>query len=293
MSKAKAVKSPAVKTIGVVGLGLIGASFAKAYKEAGWKVLAFDKDPSVTLMGKLGGFVDDELKDCDSKACNLSKCDLVLICVYPQATIDYVSKNAGAFRKGGLVMDSGGIKRVVCEACFKIAAKNDFVFVGAHPMAGTKYSGLKHSRASMFKGAPLVIVPPVFDDMKLIDRIKEAMEPAQFGSFCLSHADKHDQMIAFTSQLAHVVSNAYVKSPTASLHHGFSAGSYKDLTRVAWLNSTMWAELFMENKDNLVGEIDNIMSELAKYKEAMLADDKDSLEALLAQGSARKAELDG
>ena len=277
-----------VKTVGVVGLGLIGASFARAYKEAGWKVLGFDKDSSVTLMGKLGGFVDDELKPE-----LLEKCDLVLICVYPQATIDYVKTNADKFKKGGLVMDSGGIKRVVCDACFKIAAKNDFVFVGAHPMAGTKYSGLKHSKSTMFKGAPLVIVPPVFDDMKLIDRVKEAMEPAGFGSFCLSHADKHDEMIAFTSQMAHVVSNAYVKSPTAEGHQGFSAGSYKDLTRVAWLNSQMWAELFMENKDNLVKEIDSMIAELGKYKAAMQAGDQEKLQELLEEGSVRKAELDG
>ena len=277
-----------VKTVGVVGLGLIGASFARAYKEAGYKVLAYDADSSVTLMGKLGGFVDDELKPE-----LLAKCDLVLICIYPQGTIDYVRENAGKFKKDGLVMDTGGIKRVVCDACFKIAAKNDFVFVGAHPMAGTKYSGLKHSKSTMFKGAPLVIVPPVFDDMKLIDRVKAAVEPAGFGSFCLSHADKHDEMIAFTSQMAHVVSNAYVKSPTASEHHGFSAGSYKDLTRVAWLNAGMWAELFMENKDNLIREIDSLIGELGKYKAAMEAGDQEKLQQLLQEGSDRKAELDG
>ena len=277
-----------VKTVGIVGLGLIGASFARAYKEAGWKVLAYDADSSVTLMGKLGGFVDDELKPE-----LLAKCDLVLICIYPQGTIDYVHENAGKFKKGGLVMDTGGIKRLVCDACFKIAAKNDFVFVGAHPMAGTKYSGLKHSKSTMFKGAPLVIVPPVFDDMKLIDRVKAAVEPAGFGSFCLSHADKHDEMIAFTSQMAHVVSNAYVKSPTASEHHGFSAGSYKDLTRVAWLNAGMWAELFMENKDNLIREIDSLIGELGKYKAAMEKGDQEKLQQLLQEGSDRKAELDG
>ncbi len=277
-----------VKTVGVVGLGLIGASFARAYKEAGCKVLGFDQDSSVTLMGKLGGFVDDELKPE-----KLASCDLVLICIYPQGTIDYVKKNAGMFKKGGLVMDTGGIKRVVCDACFKVAAKNDFVFVGAHPMAGTKYSGLKHSKASMFKGAPLVIVPPVFDDMKLIDRVKAAVEPAGFGSFCLSHADKHDEMIAFTSQMAHVVSNAYVKSPTADGHQGFSAGSYKDLTRVAWLNAGMWAELFMENKDNLIREIDSMICELGKYKAAMEKGDQEKLQQLLQEGSDRKAELDG
>ena len=275
-------------TVGIVGLGLIGASFAKAYKEAGWTVLIHDIDNSAVLMGKIAGFVDDTLTSE-----KLKDCDLVLICVYPQATIDYVKENAKNFRKGGLVMDSGGIKRVVCDECFKIAKKNGFVFVGAHPMAGNKYSGLKHSRASLFKGAPLVIVPETFDDMKILDRVKEAMAPAEFGSFCLSHADKHDEMIAFTSQLAHVVSNAYVKSPTATEHHGFSAGSYKDLTRVAWLNATMWSELFMENKDNLVKEIDSLITELSKYKDAMISNNKDELKQLLEDGSQRKAELDG
>ncbi len=275
-------------TVGIVGLGLIGASFAKAYKESGWTVLIHDIDNSAVLMGKIAGFVDDALTSE-----KLKDCDLVLICVYPQATIDYVKENAQNFRKGGLVMDSGGIKRVVCDECFKIAKKNGFVFVGAHPMAGNKYSGLKHSRASLFKGAPLVIVPETFDDMKILDRVKEAMAPAEFGSFCLSHADKHDEMIAFTSQLAHVVSNAYVKSPTAAEHHGFSAGSYKDLTRVAWLNATMWSELFMENKDNLVKEIDSLITELSKYKDAMISNNKDELKQLLEDGSQRKAELDG
>ena len=183
-----------------------------------------------------------------------------------------------------------GLRRALEAAGFEVF---DFVFVGAHPMAGTKYSGLKHSKSTMFKGAPLVIVPPVFDDMKLIDRVKAAVEPAGFGSFCLSHADKHDEMIAFTSQMAHVVSNAYVKSPTASEHHGFSAGSYKDLTRVAWLNAGMWAELFMENKDNLIREIDSMIGELGKYKAAMEKGDQEKLQALLQEGSDRKAELDG
>ena len=277
-----------IKTVGVVGLGLIGASFAKAFKEAGHKVLAYDKDSSAILMGKIAGFVDGELTSE-----NLKNCGIVLICIYPQGTIDYVKANAANFAKNALVMDTGGIKRVVCKECFKIAAKSDFIFVGTHPMAGNKYSGLKHSRASLFKGAPLVIVPPTFDDMKLIDRVKEAMAPAEFGSFMLSHADKHDKMIAFTSQMAHVVSNAYVKSPTADEHHGFSAGSYKDLTRVAWLNAPMWAELFMENKDNLVNEIDSLIKELKKYKDAMQKDDQEGLQKLLQEGSDRKAELDG
>ncbi|MBO7453352.1 MAG: prephenate dehydrogenase [Clostridiales bacterium] len=274
--------------VGIVGLGLIGASFAKAYKESSHEVYVFDIDSSAVIMGKLAGFVDGELnKD------NLKDMDLVVICLYPEAAVKYLKDNGKYFRKDGLVVDACGNKRVVCESAFKIAKKNGFIFVGTHPMAGNKYSGLKHSRATLFNGAPIVLVPPVFDDMQLIDRVKEALEPCKFGSFCLSHADKHDEMIAFTSQMAHLVSNAYVKSPTATEHHGFSAGSYKDMTRVAWLNPTMWSELFMENKDNLIKEIEHLTDELNKYKKAMEEDDLETLKTLLEEGRDRKEELDG
>lgn len=273
---------------GIVGLGLIGASFAKAYKEAGHKVLAFDIDESALIMGKLAGFVDDKLGKED-----LKDCDIVIICLYPEATVKYIEDNADDFNKNGIVMDACGNKKIVCDSAFKIAKEHGFTFVGAHPMAGNKYSGLKHSRATLFNGAPMVLVPAVFDDMNFIDRIKDLLEPCQFGSFCLSHAEKHDEMIAFTSQLAHLVSNAYVKSPTATEHKGFSAGSYKDMTRVAWLNPTMWSELFLENKENLIRETETLINELQKYKEAMENDDRETLKKLLEEGRDRKEELDG
>ena len=274
--------------VGIVGLGLIGASFAKAYKEAGHEVLVYDIDPSAVIMGKLAGFVDGEMKKED-----LKDRDLVIVCLYPEAAAKYIEDNGSSFNKNGLVMDACGNKRIVCDRAFKVAEKYGFTFVGAHPMAGNKYSGLKHSRATMFNGAPVVLVPPVFDDMNLIDKVKEYLAPCGFGTYCLSHADKHDEMIAFTSQMAHLVSNAYVKSPTAKDHHGFSAGSYKDMTRVAWLNPSMWSELFMENKDNLIKEIDCLTNELNKYREAMEKNDLEALTKLLEEGRDRKEELDG
>ena len=274
--------------VGIVGLGLIGASFAKAYKEGGHEVLVKDIDNSAVIMGKLAGFVDGEL---DEEA--LKTVDLVIICLYPEAAVNYIVETGANFNKKGLVMDACGNKRIICDTAFKVAKEHGFTFVGAHPMAGNKYSGLKHSRATLFNGAPIVLVPEVFDDMNLIDRVKEYLDPCQFGTFCLAHADKHDEMIAFTSQMAHLVSNAYVKSPTAAQHHGFSAGSYKDMTRVAWLNPQMWAELFLENKDNLIKEIDCLTEELNKYMEAMVKDDCEELTKLLADGRDRKEELDG
>ncbi len=274
--------------VGIVGLGLIGGSLAKAYKAAGHQVLAHNRSRSTLDFAMLSGAVDEEL----TKE-NISDCDLVLVAVYPQAAIDYLKEMGPYIGKKPIVIDCCGTKRVVCEACFPIAEEYSFTYLGGHPMAGTQYSGFKYAKADLYQGAPMVIVPPRFDDIELLGRVKELLAPAGFGSFSVTTADKHDAMIAFTSQMAHVVSNAYIKSPTAGVHKGFSAGSYKDMTRVAWLNPQMWAELFLENKDCLLYELDLFISSLQQYKEAMETDDLDRLVRLLDEGRKRKEEVDG
>ena len=160
-------------------------------------------------------------------------------------------------------------------------------------MAGTQFSGFKYSRADLFQGAPMVLVPDRFDDIELLDRAKKALTPCHFGHFSVTTAADHDRMIAFTSQMPHIVSNAFIKSPTALDHKGFSAGSYKDLTRVAWLNAQMWAELFLENRDYLKFELDTLIRELQKYQAAIEDGDEARLVALLEEGKRRKEEVDG
>lgn len=276
-------------TVGVVGLGLIGASFAKAYKADGEaKVYGWNRTNSITQMAMMQGVIDEELTDD-----NLGECDLVILSLYPEASINWMEAHKDHFNKNGMIIDACGTKRLVCEKCFKIAEENGLLFIGCHPMAGTKFSGMAYARADMFAGAPMVVVPPVFDDMFLLDRVKNFLEPCGFGSFHLAHADEHDRVIAFTSQMAHLVSNAYIKSPSSRNHQGFSAGSYKDMTRVAWLNPTMWTQLFLENKDNLIFEIDNLTAELAKYKKALEEDNFDELRDLLDEGRKIKEEVDG
>lgn len=160
-------------------------------------------------------------------------------------------------------------------------------------MAGSQFSGFKYSRAGLFTGAPMVLVPPVFDDIQLLDRVKGLLAPCHFGFFSVTTADEHDKMIAFTSQMPHILSNAFIKSPTALKHKGFSAGSYKDLTRVAWLNPQMWAELFLENRENVLFELDQYISSLSAYREAIEKEDMDTLVTLLDEGKRRKEEVDG
>lgn len=275
-------------TVGIVGLGLIGGSFAKAYREAGATVLAWNRSRSVLDFAVMSGTVDAELTEE-----NIASCDLVLIALYPEATIDWFRRMAPHIGPHPVVLDCGGTKRTICAACFPIAEEYGVTFLGGHPMAGTQYSGFKNAKANMYHGAPMVIVPPDFDDVLLFDRVKQLLKPAGFSRFSFTTAEAHDEMIAFTSQMAHVVSNAYIKSPTADQHKGFSAGSYKDMTRVAWLSPEMWAELFLENKDNLLHELDVFMAHLSEYRDAMAHDDLPTLTRLLDEGRRRKEEVDG
>ena len=311
------------RTVGVVGLGLIGGSVAKAYKAAGYRVLGADQDTKILGFARLAGVIDDVLEpgrgeepggkdvrgnDCgdergeveDGRAAdrggekdgNLADCGLVFLAVYPGAAIRYVKDNAGRFRKGSLVMDCCGVKKAVCDACFPIAEENGFVFVGGHPMAGTERSGIKVSRADLFQGASMVVVPPVFDDIRLLARVKEALKPMGFARFRITRADHHDQMIAYTSQLSHIASNAFVKSPSALEEEGYSGGSFRDLTRVAYLNEKMWAELFMYNREPLLKELDILIGSLNEYRRAIAEDDTAELEKLLRDGRERKEELE-
>ena len=276
-------------TVGIVGLGLIGGSMARAYKASGdWRVLALDKDETTLSFSMLAGVVDAPL----TKE-NLHECDLVLVALYPFASCEYITENAPYFSKDTFVIDLCGTKKLVCDTGFEMAEKYGFTFVGGHPMAGTHNSGFKYSRANMFCGAPMVIVPPRFDDIGLLDRIKQLLAPCGFGKFSVTTAEQHDKTIAFTSQLAHVVSNAYVKSPTAEGHKGFSAGSYKDLTRVAKLNEHMWAELFLENRENMLFELDSIINSLKEYRDAIEDENFERLRDLLRDGRILKEKVDG
>ena len=277
-------------TVGVVGLGLIGASICKAYKENCKEAVVYgaDLDQSIVRIAEISGVIDGELTE-ERIGC----CDLVLVAIYPKAAIEWICRNGERFSKNAIVMDCCGTKKQVCEACFAKAREQGFLFVGGHPMAGSHNSGFKYARANLFSGAPMVIVPPVFDDIQLLSRVKALLAPLGFGKISVTDAEGHDRVIAFTSQMAHVVSNAYVKSPTAEQHKGFSAGSYKDLTRVAKLNATMWSELFLENKDLLLKELTNFKEHIDEYCKALEQGDGQELKRLLQEGSDLKERIDG
>ena len=276
-----------MEQVGVVGLGLMGASLCKALKAANYPVLGMDIDESTQKYAELTGTVDGMLTQD-----NIGKCDFLFIALYPGAAVEYLTAQAKAVRQDAIVVDLCGVKRAVCAPCFRMAAENGFTYIGGHPMTGRQFSGIKYAKEDLYRGSTMILVPRENEDLFVLSRLRDLLHAVGFAHVTLTTAEKHDEMIAFTSQLAHVVSNAYIKSPTANQHKSFSAGSYRDLTRVAKLNETMWTELFLDNADYLGQELDRLIAALAAYRDALAAGDADGLQNLLREGRERKEEID-
>ncbi len=273
--------------IGIVGLGLIGGSLAKAYKRAGCEVLGYNRNKTTLGFAEMSGAVDGELTPE-----NMKECDVIFVCLMIGPSVDWIRENAGNFGEGQLVIDCCGIKRRICEAGFAEAEKHGFTFIGGHPMAGRQYAGFKNSTEDLFDGASMILVTEKRDDIDLLTRLKDLFRTAGFGKLSFMTAEQHDDMIAFTSQMTHIAANAFVKAE-ARYPGGFpEGGSFRDFTRVAFLNETMWTDLFMENKDNLLSILRDYISELEKYEDAIENDDEDELKDLLKAGSESKVTAD-
>lgn len=275
--------------IGIVGLGLIGGSFARALYRGPGEIYAWNRNRDVLEMASIDA-IDGELTDEI-----VGTCELIILTTYPAHSLVWFKEHAHLVSPEAITIDACGTKRKLCREAQEIAASHNLTFVGAHPMAGTQYSGFAHAKATLFEGAPLVLCPPELEDLKKLDllhRIRDLLAPCGFASATVTTPEEHDRIIAYTSQLAHVVSSAYVKSPTALEQKGFSAGSWRDLTRVASLNAPMWSELFLENADYLVAEVDEVIAHLQEYRDVLAAGDRAKLEALLDAGTAQKQKAD-
>ncbi len=268
----------------IAGLGLIGGSLAKAISTRtnhtvfGWnrRKEVCEDALSCKAIAKIAS-IDD-----------LSYSDVVITGLYPKATIDFVKENLSYFKKGALLIDTCGIKGEVCTEIKKLTAKSDITFIGGHPMAGIERSGFEHSFAELFDGASMILCPDECTDSAALDTAKALFCEIGFGRITISTPSHHDRVIAFTSQLAHLVSSAYVRGEYATEHSGFSAGSYKDMTRVARLNADMWTELFFENKTNLSAVCGELIDNLTKFKTALDENDRDRVHKMLSDGNERK-----
>lgn len=271
-------------TIGIIGLGLIGGSMAKALKAyTTHQVLAWNRTEAVTDKALTQGVIDGKLNRE-----TLPLCDVVIASLYPDDTIRYIIDHKDCFKKGAIVTDCCGVKQKVCDSLLPTARESGFAFIGAHPMAGIEFSGFDHSKAELFRGASMILTPAPDEAEANVELLRELSLMIGFGTVKLTTPEEHDRVIAYTSQLAHLLSSAYVQSDTALLHKGFSAGSFRDLTRVARLNVGMWTELFFENQTPLLIETDKLIAKLTEFRNALSSDDKEKMAKLLQDGCDRK-----
>lgn len=274
--------------IGVAGLGLIGGSLAKAFKRAGFWVAGFDIDKQTVICAQKEGSADIASTQPDV----LFDCDCIFVALYPDGIIDFVKKNADYFKKGAVVVDCCGIKGYICESLYNSDLGGGFTFVGGHPMAGTEYRGFTASFAELFKGASFILTPRPGESEKVIGKLTALIKAAGFGRVVVTTPKHHDRMIAFTSQLPHILACAYVMSPSCPDHSGFSAGSYRDVSRVAHITPELWTQLFIDNKDELCSEIDIMINNMKKLRDAASSGDKDTLFELLSEARRIKDSVD-
>lgn len=270
--------------IGVVGLGLIGGSLARAFKQyTPHTVCGADKNPEVVRAAYTAGAID-----CDT---DVSDCDVVFVCLYPRDCVSYLLHTT--FKENAVVTDISGVKRFVADNVAAPLAARGIRYVGTHPMAGRETSGFFNSDAELFLGASFIITEDETTNKDAVELLSTLAREIGFKRITRCSAKKHDEVIAYTSQLAHVVSNAYVKSEASQSFGGFSAGSFMDLTRVAKLNPAMWAELFILNSDELLLEIDELQKNVGAIRNAIATQDEETLRALLKDGSDKKERLNG
>ncbi len=276
--------------VGIVGVGLIGGSLALAIRRArpGDRILICDTDEATLDRARMLGITDGTL---DRGA--LGDLDLLLIALYPAACIEWLRENAEWIARGALVLDCAGIKREICAVGAALAEKHGFRFIGGHPMAGREVWGISAASPDLFSGASMILTPPQDVDAEVLATLKSWFLGIGFGAVTVRTPEDHDRIIAYTSQLAHILSSAYIRSSTAEEHRGLSAGSFRDMTRVAAINAEMWSEIFLSNSDFLLAELDTLIGGLSAFRETVAAKDRAGLIGLLKEGAARKAACDG
>ena len=273
---------------GIVGLGLIGGSLARSIKfHSKHTVYGCDLKETAILQAKLVGAIDGELMEE-----NLPECDVVLVALYPADAVNWTLNHLDSFKPGALVIDCCGVKRFVCSQLYPAFTGKQAIFIGGHPMAGRERSGFTYAQDDLFENASMILAPAPGTDIETIRRAKEIFLSIGFAKVRFTTPQEHDEMIAFTSQLAHVVSSAYVKTPLAPKHKGFSAGSFRDMTRVARLNEDMWTELFLENDDLLLTQVEALIQNMQEYYDALKDRDEERLRFLLREGREIKEALE-
>ena len=262
-----------MKKIAVVGLGIIGGSICGALTRAGFSVDGFGRSRASIDYAIKAGYIEKEGQ-------TLADYDVVFIAVPPYATLEYL-KNA-TFKDGALVCDICGVKSIIEKAVYE--KPRNYRYVGLHPMAGKETSGIASATPDLFKNANVIITRAMQTQEEDVVEVKGYLKVMGFGKIVECTAEEHDKKIALTSQLAHIVSNAYVKSPQVKGYEGFTGGSFQDMTRIAGVDEKVWTPLYACNRENIITELSGLIDNLSTYLTALKTGDDESLSNALKEG---------
>jgi prephenate dehydrogenase len=264
------------RKIVIIGLGLIGGSLARAFRKyTDCSVAGIDRDERVAEAALSAGAINN-IGTMD----DVRNADVVFLCLYPRGCVEWTKAHLSVIRPGCLVTDTCGIKSWICPRMEELSHESGFIFVGGHPMAGRERNGFSAGDADLFQGASYLLVP-CGAPRDAVELLRDMVLSLGCARTVETTPQEHDEMIAFTSQLPHVLACAYVKSPQCLKHDGFSAGSYRDVSRVANINEIMWTELFLENRTVLTAELDTLTGHIAEIRDAIAAGDAETLRGLL------------
>lgn len=273
-------------TYGIVGLGIMGGSFAKSIRarvlsqsDATGKIFACNRS-TACLNQALNEGVVNKIFTSSEVSKMLPECDFVFICLYPHATLDFLHEHKEEFKTNSIVTDISGVKGIFEKELPKIL-RRDVDFIIGHPMAGGEREGYAASNAKFFINHNYILIPQKFNKTENLNLMKDLISEMGFTRITQTTCDIHDYKIGFTSQLCHVIACALVESAKDEQITAFGGGSFEDLTRIAMINASLWTELFISNKDKLVEHIENFEKMMEKFKVAIQSEDSKTLNALL------------
>ena len=257
----------------VAGLGIIGGSMCMALKRADYEVYGYNRSQKPVEYALEHGIIDGAVSE-------FTVFDVVFVALPPKATVDFI--NAHKFKKGAIVADICGVKKYIEDEIYKM--DRNFRYVGCHPMAGKEVAGIQNASEKLFDGASMIVTSCDKTDSDAYDTVISLATEMGFGRIVECSAEFHDRKIAYTSQLAHIVSNAYVKDADAEDCIGFTGGSFQDMTRIAGVDEGVWSELYLKNRKNVSDKISALITSLTEIKEAVDSGDENQLKEVLKVG---------
>ena len=277
------------KQVLLIGLGLIGGSYAMGLKKAGWHVAAITRSQSTVDWALEHGIIDEGAAFVDPKL--VGGANLIIFGLYPTAMVEWIREHQHLFCSGALLTDVSGVKCGIVDE-IQSFLREDVEFIGSHPMAGREVSGVRNANDQIFVGANFIITPTEKNSEEAIEKVRALAKQLRFGKISILTPDEHDKMIGFVSQLTHAVAVSLMNMSDNTHLKDYTGDSFRDLTRIAKINEVMWSELFFLNKENLVGLIDSFVASIEELKQTILEENTEAIQALFRRSTERRKYFD-